>query len=58
MESCIEESEYALRLLQKAAVARQARKAAQTPEGLSLGAAGARGMGARPSGTLSEVSWR
>lgn len=50
MEECTEELEYAVRLLQKAAAARQARVAAQTPEG-----AVSAGGDVQSSGTISEV---
>lgn len=56
IEACIDDVEYALRLLQKAAVARQARVAGQKPGGLCR-AVRNEGVGgaSQSSGTVSEV---
>lgn len=56
VQACVDDVEYALRLMQKAALARQARDSAQTPEGLrsSGGLRGAAGD-SQSSGTVSEV---
>eukprot|EP00903_Cladosiphon_okamuranus_P008699 g8335.t1 len=53
VQACVDDVEYALRLMQKAAVARQARVSVQTPEGLRsfLRAAG---DDSQSSGTVSE----
>lgn len=59
IEACIGDVEYALRLMQKAAVARQARVAGQTPGGLLLcRTVRDKDMAAasQSSGTVSEVS--
>lgn len=60
MQACVDDVEYALRLMQKAAVARQARVSVQTPEGLrSFLRAG--GDDSQSSGTVSEArrkEWR
>lgn len=60
MQACIGNVEYALRLLQKAALARQARVSAQTPEGMRslLSRGGGRGGAgeSQSSGTVSEAS--
>lgn len=58
IETCIEDAEYALRLIQKASLARQARVAAQTPEGVLSAfrnGGGAAGL-SQSSGTASEAS--
>lgn len=55
MERCIEDLEYALRLLDKAAIARQARDASQRLRGLSRLAGGRRAPDSQSSGTVSEV---
>ncbi|CAM9230899.1 unnamed protein product, partial [Ectocarpus sp. 13 AM-2016] len=60
VQACIGDVEYALRLLQKAALARQARVSAQTPEGMRslLSRGGGRGGAgeSQSSGTVSEAS--
>ncbi|CAB1119943.1 unnamed protein product [Ectocarpus sp. CCAP 1310/34] len=60
VQACIGDVEYALRLLQKAALARQARVSAQTPEGMRslLSRGGGRGGAgeSQSSGTASEAS--
>ncbi|CAM9831866.1 unnamed protein product, partial [Ectocarpus sp. 8 AP-2014] len=60
VQACIGDVEYALRLLQKAALARQARVSAQTPEGMRslLSRSGGRGGAeeSQSSGTVSEAS--
>ena len=54
VQACVDDVEYALRLMQKAAVARQARVSVQTPEGLrSFLRAG--GGDSQSSGTVSEA---
>lgn len=54
VQTCVDDVEYALRLMQKAAVARQARVSVQTPEGLrsSLRTGG---EDSQSSGTVSEA---
>lgn len=57
IEACIDDVEYALRLMHKASLARQARVAAQTPEGLSSSFRHGGGAGCSQSdGTVSEAS--
>lgn len=57
VQACVDDVEYALRLMQKAALARQARDSAQTPEGLrsSGGLRGGAAVDSQSSGTVSEV---
>lgn len=57
IETCIDDVEYALRLMHKASLARQTRAAAQTPEGLSSSFRHWSGPGCSQSdGTVSEAS--
>ena len=57
IEACIDDVEYALRLMHKASLARQARVGAQTPEGLLNSFRHGGGAGCSQSdGTVSEAS--